>query len=194
MNCRRTIFVYELYKRLPKCTNSDVRLFADDCLVYRQTRSQRDAAKLQENLTALEGWKHRWQMSFHMEKCTVSWSRTKDSRCKQPIICTDTIWKFGRVESILMTNHIHTTISKAIRKLGFLRRSLVIAHHRQKKQHTVPWLDQRSSRLCPCGTPLNHTHQRFVYNNYCGTSPWCVTRLRYHLEYGSLQHRKTIHS
>lgn len=172
MNCRRTIFVYELYKRLPKCTNSDVRLFADDCLVYRQTRSQRDAAKLQENLTALEGWKHRWQMSFHMEKCTVSWSRTKDSRCKQPIICTDTIWKFGRVE----------------------RRSLVIAHHRQKKQHTVPWLDQRSSRLCPCGTPLNHTHQRFVYNNYCGSSHWCVTRLRYHLEYGSLRHRKTIHS
>lgn len=30
---------------LPECTNSDARLFADDCLVYRQIRRQRNAAK-----------------------------------------------------------------------------------------------------------------------------------------------------
>lgn len=39
---------------LPECTNSDARLFADDCLVYRQFRNQSDAAKLQEDLTALD--------------------------------------------------------------------------------------------------------------------------------------------
>ena len=36
--------------------HSDSRLFADDCLVYRLVRSDADAARLQEDLEALEKW------------------------------------------------------------------------------------------------------------------------------------------
>lgn len=56
---------------LPKCKNSDARLFADDCLIYRQIWNQRDAANLQDDLTALEEREWRWQMSFHPKNCTV---------------------------------------------------------------------------------------------------------------------------
>ena len=56
---------------MPDCTSSDVRLFADDSLVYRKIRNPDDAATLQRDLTALEEWEHKWQMCFHPEKCTV---------------------------------------------------------------------------------------------------------------------------
>ena len=49
--------------------HSDSRLFAVDCLVYRLVRSDTDAARLKEDLEALEKWENLWQMQFHLEKC-----------------------------------------------------------------------------------------------------------------------------
>ena len=51
--------------------HSDSHLFADDCFVYRLVRSDADAARLQEDLEALEKWEKLWQMQFHPEKCQV---------------------------------------------------------------------------------------------------------------------------
>lgn len=49
------VYIYDL-PNVPRSV-LDTRLFADDRLVYHQTRRQGDAAKLQEDLTALEGKK-----------------------------------------------------------------------------------------------------------------------------------------
>ena len=51
--------------------HSDTRLFADDALLFRQIKGQKDAELLQQDLTALEEWEKTWQMSFHASKCTV---------------------------------------------------------------------------------------------------------------------------
>lgn len=51
--------------------SSDARLFADDCLLYKQIKNEEDAALLQEDLTALEDWEQKWQMKFYPQKCTV---------------------------------------------------------------------------------------------------------------------------
>jgi len=37
-----------------------VRLFADDCLVYRKIKSVEDQEVLQRDLTALDNWARRW--------------------------------------------------------------------------------------------------------------------------------------
>ena len=39
---------------LPDCVSSKVRLFADDCLLYREIRSPSDQEKLQTDLKNLE--------------------------------------------------------------------------------------------------------------------------------------------
>lgn len=51
------VYIYDL-PSVPRSV-PDTRLFTDDRLVHtiRQTQKQRDAAKLQEDLTALEGKK-----------------------------------------------------------------------------------------------------------------------------------------
>ena len=53
------------------CKSSKANLFADDTLLCRYIANDGDSTKLQEDLTALEDWESKWQMSFHPEKCTV---------------------------------------------------------------------------------------------------------------------------
>ena len=54
---------------LPTCVSSDIRLFADDCLLYRTIHSQQDAVILQEDLNMLQQWEAQWLMSFNPGKC-----------------------------------------------------------------------------------------------------------------------------
>ena len=57
---------------IPDCTRSDIRLFADDSLLYRRIRSRQDTTILQEDLAALEKWERDWQMSFNPENAQSS--------------------------------------------------------------------------------------------------------------------------
>jgi hypothetical protein len=49
---------------LPEVTNSEARLFADDCLLYRPIFSRKDTEDLQQDLVAMEDWEKQWQMAF----------------------------------------------------------------------------------------------------------------------------------
>ena len=65
------LFLAFINNLLESTRNSDARLFADDCLLYRHIASSNDSALLQQDLTALERWEETWQMTFHPAKCTV---------------------------------------------------------------------------------------------------------------------------
>ena len=54
---------------LPDAVKSSVRLFADDCLLYREINSQNDHNKLQKDLENLEEWAENWGMRFNATKC-----------------------------------------------------------------------------------------------------------------------------
>ena len=54
---------------LPDCVKSQVRLFADDCLLYRTINSQSDHLTFQKDLEALEKWASDWGMRFNAKKC-----------------------------------------------------------------------------------------------------------------------------
>ena len=49
-----------------------VRLFADDCLVYRPIESDQDQITLQRDLTTLKYWADRWGMRFNPKKCYIT--------------------------------------------------------------------------------------------------------------------------
>ena len=54
---------------LPDNIRSSVRLFADDCVLYRNIHSLQDCLTLQEDLTSLGQWEAHWQMKFNVAKC-----------------------------------------------------------------------------------------------------------------------------
>ena len=41
-------------------TSSTIRLFADDCLIYKNIKLQSDAATLQEDLDTMVSWSKKW--------------------------------------------------------------------------------------------------------------------------------------
>jgi hypothetical protein len=56
---------------LPPCTQSRVKLYADDTKVYTAIRSQDDQRILQEDLDHLSEWSDKWKLKFHPGKCTI---------------------------------------------------------------------------------------------------------------------------
>ena len=56
---------------LPLAVDSTVRLFADDCLLYRDIKSFDDHVKLQSDLDKLEQWSVKWGMRFNAKKCYI---------------------------------------------------------------------------------------------------------------------------
>ena len=56
---------------LPSCVNSKVRLFADDCLPYREIKNNQDQIDIQRDLNELIDWGSTWGMKFSAKKCNI---------------------------------------------------------------------------------------------------------------------------
>ena len=56
---------------LPSVFSSKVRLFADDCLIYRNIKNKEDQSVLQKDLNLLENWVNTWGMRFNAAKCNI---------------------------------------------------------------------------------------------------------------------------
>ena len=62
--------------------SSQLRLFADDCLLYLPIKSEQDSILLQQDLDTSSQWAKVWQMRFNLSKCTVM----RCTRSHNPII------------------------------------------------------------------------------------------------------------
>ena len=61
--------------------SSKVRLFADDCLIYRNIKNKEGQIALQKDLNLLENWGNTWGMRFNAAKCNIMRvSRTRDPK------------------------------------------------------------------------------------------------------------------
>ena len=56
---------------LPSCVYSKVRLFADDCLLYREIKNNQDQIDMQRDLDALMDWGSTRGMKFNAKKCNI---------------------------------------------------------------------------------------------------------------------------
>ncbi len=118
---------------LPDHVQSTVRLFADDCLLYRSIKSPEDQAILQRDLTALESWAQTWGMAFNAKKCyvlCVTRSRNPLNQFYQLnghiLQQVDNSAYLGVTisDNLKWGTHINNITSKANRTLGFLWRNL----------------------------------------------------------------------
>ena len=51
--------------------SSSIRLFADDCILYRTIKCEADSIILQRDLDLLSQWTVLWQMKFNVSKCVL---------------------------------------------------------------------------------------------------------------------------
>jgi hypothetical protein len=65
---------------LPENVKANTKLFADDCLLYKDINNISDGQDLQNDLKALESWENEWQMSFNADKCFIIAAGTKNTK------------------------------------------------------------------------------------------------------------------
>ena len=112
--------------------DSELRLFADDGVCYREIKDTEDTEKLQEDIDRLGCWARSWGMRFQPVKCHIMQiTRKRIKKIKAyfrgngPRKC----WKIKYL-GVTITNDLkwNTQVSniciKANRTFGFLRRNL----------------------------------------------------------------------
>ena len=195
---------------LPEHTESDVRLFADDALLYRKISSKADAEQLQRDLSALQHWEHLWQMEFHPQKCTVIHiSNKRQPRKTGYTLHGHTLEEVDSAKYLGVTihhklrwnEHISNISTKANRTLGFIKRNLHGCKPQIKSmayQTMVrPTLEYASTVWDPHHQVLIKTLEgiqrraaRFVTNNYRDRTPGCMTTMVQELNWETLQQRR----
>ena len=112
---------------------SNIRLFADDSIVYREIRSPADHQILQTDIQMLTDWSKKWQMNFNTSKChllTIT-HKPKPSEftytiSNQPISRVNSHPYLGVTidAKLSWSKHIQGTASKSAKTLGLLKRTL----------------------------------------------------------------------
>ena len=64
--------LFSLYiNDIPTDTDSEIRLFADDCVCYGEIKDTEDTLKLQKDIDQLGCWARKWGMRFQPVKCNM---------------------------------------------------------------------------------------------------------------------------
>ena len=113
---------------------SEIRLFSDDCVCYREIKDKEDTLKLQRDIDRLGNWAMKWGMGFQPVKCNmmqltrkhlnkIHASYTLEGTALENV---DNIKNLGVTitNDLKWNTHISNICTKANRTLGFLRRTL----------------------------------------------------------------------
>ena len=168
------------------CSTSTLRLFADDCCVYRQINSSDDHRALDQDLSNLHNWSNDWQMSFNIAKCKLlsitnkrkSSIHTYNLGSEQ--ISTETTQKYLGMtinNKLRWGDYCNITAHKANRTLGIVRRLLKPCEQDVKKRAyealVRPQMEYASSAWSPhTDRDINKLEQvqknaaRFVTGDY----------------------------
>ena len=118
---------------LPQNLRSSVKLFADDCTVFRKIAGPEDAGMLQKDLDALTAWQSKWQMNFNAQKCYVL--RVTHSRSPHNFKYTLNNSELADMQeypylgvtitsNLTWNSHVNKVVAKANRTLGFIKMNL----------------------------------------------------------------------
>ena len=193
---------------LPECiTYSKVRLFADDCILYRQIDSQADCVKLQTDLDALQRWEDMWLMSFNASKCnTMRVTSSPEPICFNYSIHNTTLENVPHTKYLGVTIQsnlkwdIHTkqVSAKATKTLNVLKRNLRSTREVREKAYKSlvrpqveysasvwsPWLAKDKTLL----ERVQRRSARYVCNTYSRYSS--VTDMLKQLQWETLESRR----
>jgi len=195
---------------LPDYVNCKVKLFADDCILYRVIQNQVDSDKLQSDLNKAAFWEEHWYMKFNPDKCKTM----HITRSRNPIINSYTLHtteletvktsKYLGVtlsEDLSWNTHIDQSVKKANSRLNFVRRNLRSASEHTKtvayqtlvrplvEYASVVWDPHYVTQIKKLEM-VQRSAARFVCNRYHNTSS--VTSMLEYLNWQSLERRRQI--
>jgi hypothetical protein len=112
---------------------SSMRLFADDSILYREIKTEKDRDILQKDLIQLDKWAASWQMSFNVSKCTAMTITNKTKPLQSTyymnniplsIVTSQEYLGITITSNLKWSDHINKIAKASSSKLGLLRRTL----------------------------------------------------------------------
>ena len=111
---------------------SEIRLFGDDCVCYREIKDKEDTLKLQRDIDRLGNCARKWGIRFQPVKCNMMQLTRKHLNKIQASYTLENLENVDNIKylNVTITNdlkwntHISNICTKANRTLGFLRRTL----------------------------------------------------------------------
>lgn len=188
--------------------HSKVRLFADDCVLYREIQKKEDCEALQQDLEALQRWEDDWNMEFHPQKCQLlRTSKKRTNITTNYSIHGHTLEEVETAKYLGITlhrtlswnTHIQNITNKANKTRAFLQRNLQSAPRYTKEncyQALVrPILEYASSVWDPWTKAnidkietVQRRSARMVNNNFNKYAS--VTQMLQELKWPSLRERR----
>ena len=111
ISCMLVQHTYSLFlcfiNDLPNRITSNIKLYADDVLLYATIRSPDDCCRLQQDLNTLEQWASDWKMSFNLQKCEFLRITNK----RQPILSQYTLQNQS-IKEVTCAKYLGVTIDK----------------------------------------------------------------------------------
>ena len=194
---------------LPETVQSQVRLFADDCLLYRPIKSQSDHITLQNDLIELEKWADKWGMRFNAKKCYIMSINNRSTHfyslnnhmLKQ--VEENPYLGLTLTENLKWSSHITKITKKANSTIGFLRRNLKSCLQDCRKSAYIslvrsvldygfiiwdPYLSRDIEKL----ERVQRQAARFNAGDYHSREEGSVTGMQHMLELETLQRRRSM--
>ena len=202
-----------LINDLIESITSSVRLFADDCLVYRTIHSSNDSIPLQEDLVQLGLFVNSWQMTLIPHKCSIMHNSYKHNTvCSKyyingfPLDCFSDVKYLGVSISSKMSwsDHIDDICTRARKSLGFIRWNLRNCPQCVRNQAYTSLVRPILEYACCVWDPhqrkyIKHLESvqrhaaRFTTWNYYKMNPGCVSNMVNQLGWDLLEHRIANH-
>lgn len=195
---------------LPDHINSSIRLFADDCVLYREITQESDISLLQTDLQTISTWCNKWLMTLNSNKskCMTITRRSTSPSCSYSINAVPlqhvTSYKYLVVHitnNLSWQTHINYICSNANRTLGYLRRnfsnaplSLKILLYRSlvrpKLEYASAIWDPAQQNLITALESVQNRSARFISSNYSRTAS--VSKMKSDLELPNLTVRRKL--
>ena len=174
-HCRGSLLFSLYINDISTDIDSEIKLFADDCVCYRDIKDTEDTLKLQKDIDQLGCWARKWGMRFQRVKCNmmqITRNRIKQIHASYTLEGTvlenvESIKYFGVTitNDLRWNTHVSSICTKANRTLGFLRRNLYACPQDVKeaayKGLVWPVLEYSGSFWDPSGVGLQNELETF---------------------------------
>ncbi len=198
------LYINDIVKDL----KSEIRLFADDSILYREINSPEDHTILQQDLEKLEKWSNTWQMAFNVSKCEVMSITLKKSPSLYNYIMNNSVLErtsSSKYLGVTITSNLSwntqtdLAAKKASKTLGMLRRNISSASRATKKRAyealvrptmeyaTTAWASHTARNINKLEA-VQRAAARFVCHNYSRESS--VTSMIRNIGWDSLAVRR----
>lgn len=171
---------------LPTNLTCNIRMFADDCVLYHTVTNVSDQISLQSDINQVQRWCERWQMELNPNKCKlVSFQRRHNPLTTSYVISNTPVQLVQSYKYLGLTlcsdltwaEHIRTIIAAANRTLGFLKRHLrntprhvkLLAYQslvRSKLEYASSIWSPQHAYLIAALESLQNRATRFIHSSY----------------------------